>query len=76
MYTPWAIQSAAGRKMREFNKQNPLKLDPPCVEGSNLRDYLNSEDVRKGLNIKGEQKWDLCMNIFYTKLPIASEWIY
>ena len=53
MYTSWALQSAAGRKMREFNKQNPLKLDPPCVEGSNLRDYLNSDEVRKGLHITG-----------------------
>lgn len=55
MYTPWALQSAAGRKMREFNKQNPLKEDPPCVEGKNLRDYLNDAEVRKGLHIVGDQ---------------------
>jgi hypothetical protein len=40
--------------MRENNKQNPLKEDPPCVEGSNLRDYLNSDEVRKSLHIKGD----------------------
>ena len=72
MYTPWALQSAAGRKMREFNKQNPLKLDPPCVEGSNLRDYLNSDEVRNGLHITGTQKWDLCIEFNYTRLPSAS----
>jgi len=54
LYTSWALHSAAGRKMRDFNNQIPLKLDPPCVEGSNLRDYLNSEEVRNGLHIKGD----------------------
>ena len=39
--------------MKESFKENPLKEDPPCVSGDNLRNYLNSDDVRKGLHITG-----------------------
>ena len=58
-YTPWLFQ---GKKM----SSNDL---PPCTFGSQLLDYMNSDEVRKAMNIPDYvQAWDLCQS--------ASTWHY
>lgn len=38
-----------------------LKDDPPCVDSSNIKKYLNQPEVRKALHIPTSvQDWDIC----------------
>ncbi|GIY95801.1 lysosomal protective protein [Caerostris extrusa] len=39
----------------------PVKKDPPCVDSSNLRKYLNQPAVRQALHIPSQvQDWEIC----------------
>ena len=52
-YTPWLKQGRkAGTSLNEL---------PPCTFGSSLLSYMNSDEVRKAMNIPDHvQAWDLC----------------
>ncbi|XP_023233629.1 lysosomal protective protein-like isoform X1 [Centruroides sculpturatus] len=43
------------------NKNVILHDDPPCVDSSNLRKWLNQQSVREALHIPSNvQRWDIC----------------
>ena len=70
-YTPWL---AMNRK-KSGTQLNEL---PPCTFGSALLDFMNSDEVRKAMNIPDYvQAWDLCKTgIEYASGQKASQWIY
>ncbi|ESO96867.1 hypothetical protein LOTGIDRAFT_159616 [Lottia gigantea] len=42
-------------------KLNKLQLDPPCINATNVADYLNTEQTRQVLHIPSVvQKWSTC----------------
>ena len=71
-YTPWLQWGQ--------QKKNPKMLGelPPCTFGSALLDYMNSDAVRRAMNIPDYvQAWDLCKSgMVYYSQPEASQWIY
>lgn len=51
-----------------------LRVEPPCVDDSNLISYLNRKEVRKAIHIPAKvSRWDTCAPIVYfmkyPKLP-------
>jgi len=65
--------SASGNSRYSVDKRNLLRLfpksqksfqvkdDPPCVDSTNLKTYLNQPEVRKALHIPSSvQSWDIC----------------
>ena len=69
-YTPWI----------KGPKRSPkaLKELPPCTFGSELLNYMNSDEVRQAMHIPDYvQAWDLCKTgIVYDSQQKASQWIY
>jgi carboxypeptidase C (cathepsin A) len=61
-YTPW---------LKHFVKDDR-------VMGDILSEYINSAEVRKALNIQGNQHWDVCWDASHTYnfADKASQWIY
>lgn len=49
--------------LRFINPEN-LKSDPPCTDSSAMRNWLNSEAVKKALHISPKaQDWDICSGV-------------
>ena len=69
-YTPWIPQ--VRKKGTQLNEL------PPCTWGEGLLDYMNSDEVRKAMNIPDYvQAWDLCKSgIDYLSGQKGSQWIY
>jgi len=62
--------SASGHNRYSVDKRNLLRLfpkslkvndDPPCIDSTNVKKYLNQVEVRKALHIPSSvQDWDVC----------------
>lgn len=54
-------------------------LTVPCNNDKPMRDYFNSEEVKKALHVKEDKKWELCSVLVYEKYIMqrkASLWAY
>jgi serine carboxypeptidase-like clade 2 len=70
-------QTLDGQQVNRHLLQGKNEL-PPCVDGLGTYTLFNNPQARKLLNIPDEvtQKWEMCSEIKYKKLPQGSYYVY
>ena len=61
------------------NKDEKLKVSPPCVNDKPMTDYFNRQDVKQALHVNMDKSWELCstdVNQRYVIQEKGSIWTY
>ncbi|XP_053545045.1 lysosomal protective protein [Bombina bombina] len=67
IFSPTILRHWNRKLLSLSSMQKPIRMDPPCVNSTASRMYLNNPYVRKALNIPSEvQQWEVCSADVYS----------